>query len=446
MRIGTGALLLLDLCIRASDLEAHYSENGIWPAHLAASLGVKPGYWSLHTIITEQWWMVFLFVIHALAATGLMLGYFTRASNLVAWLLLISLHNRNLFILQAGDDLLRLTLLWGLFLPWHKVLSIDAKKNVIKGSHDPLAFPAYLMLTASVYLFSALLKSGAEWQSEGTAVYYALGLGQLRLPYTGDALYAQPALMKAITFAVYYIELIIPLLIVWPSRKGVSRLIAFILIVMLHSGIALTLYVGLFFIIAIVTATGILPSFIFRNTPHALEPEEDPASKKISVITVPITILLASLSLMINFSGLPFFSYELRKEPAYISNVLRLDQYWGMFSPGVLKKDGWFVYDGIDASGKHCDLRTGKETVDYSEPVHIVSMYPTDRWRKLAENMQNGNFTFLRALYAKYILDEWNRRHPDKHMVTLNLYFMQRENGPGYFRSPPEKILYCVAQ
>jgi hypothetical protein len=155
-------------------------------------------------------------------------------------------------------------------------------------------------------------------------------------------------------------------------------------------------------------------------------------------------ILVICLSLIINLSSLDWFKYQLRKEIWYPVNVFRLDQYWGMFSPSILKKDGWFVYHGVDSLGRQWDLRLNQDYVDYTKPKHVVSMYKSDRWRKLAENMQNTQFTFLRPQYGRYILRTWNLQHPEKKIATLNLYFMEKENLLNYKTSVLNKNLYCV--
>ena len=113
-----------------------------------------------------------------------------------------------------------------------------------------------------------------------------------------------------------------------------------------------------------------------------------------------------------------------------------------MFSPSVLKNDGWFVYDGRDSFGRQHDLRVDSDYVDFKKPKHVVSMYKTDRWRKLAENMQ-GNNTFLRPLYCNYILNKWNAEHPNKKMAALNLYYINEINLENYKTTNPNKELYC---
>jgi hypothetical protein len=71
-------------------------------------------------------------------------------------------------------------------------------------------------------------------------------------------------------------------------------------------------------------------------------------------------------------------------------------------------------------------------------------MYRSDRWRKLAENMQDDRFSFLRPLYCSFVLRTWNRRHPEKKLALLNLYFMEKTNAPGYRKQEAVKKLFCV--
>jgi hypothetical protein len=449
LRIGIALVVIADLCIRISDLTAHYTDAGMWPSELVYTFGWKPGFWCLHALSGTYAWALTLFAIHFFFAGCLLLGYRAKLATVVVWLLTISLHNRNGYILQAGDDLLRLVLFWGLFLPWNACYAIDAKQGRARAKQIPLANLGYFMLLASVYFFTVFLKTGSEWRSDHSAVYYALSLDQMRLPLTGDWLYAHYGLMTALTRIVFFIELLIPFLILWPSKKGQLRLLAFFLILILQAGIGITLYVGLFFIINIVSALGVLS----KKSLDVLEAKfrvHTPVTRAKAKVTRfkylrnGLCVCVIIFCLLINLSAFTWFDYELRAELNYGVNVLRLNQYWGMFSPGVLKKDGWFVLHGADSIGRQWDLRKNKDFVDYKKPLHIVSMYKNDRWRKLAENLQNDNCTFLRPLFCNYLLQHWNSVHPEKKMAHLNLYFMEKETLPNYKTTAVIKQLYCT--
>lgn len=449
MRIGIALIILTDLFIRGADLTAHYTNAGLWPTNLIHTFGWKTGNWSLHELSGSYAWVLFLFCLHFIFALFLLVGYKTKWATVLVWLFTISLHNRNLFVQQSGDDLLRLVLFWGLFLPWNACYSLDSKKEAIPFKQNVIANIGYLLLVGSVYFFTVCLKTSPEWRSEGSAIYYALSLEQIRLPL-GDMLYHFPAVMKLLTWFVFYIELAIPILMLWPSKKGTLRLIAFILILLLHIGIGLTLYVGLFFIINIVTGIGLLPKTMLDKLENKLKIKKDalilsikkPSPVKYFANSICVSVII--ISIIINLSAVNWFGYELRKEVWYPVNAFRLDQYWGMFSPSILKKDGWFVYHGMDSIGRQHDLYRDNDYVDYKKPEHVVKMYKSDRWRKLAENMQNDNYTFLRPLYCRYIIREWNKEHPNKKMNMLNLYYMEKQNLADYKISELKKNLFCV--
>src|SRR5205085_7383249 len=59
-------------------------------------------------------------------------------------------------------------------------------------------------------------------------------------------------------------------------------------------------------------------------------------------------------------------------------------------------------------------LRLNQDYVDFKKPTRIVSMYRSDRWRKLAENMQDERFAFLRPQYCNYILRRSEERRVGK--------------------------------
>ena len=449
MRIGIALLVISDLLIRIADLKAHYTDEGIWPVELIYNFGWNPGYWSIHALNGSCILQLCLFSLHILFALCLLLGFKTRFFTVLVWLFTISLHNRNLFVLQAGDDLLRLVLLWGIFLPWQAHYSLDAKRRPFRYKQSYPANFGYLLLIASVYFFSANLKTSAHWLGEGSAAYYALSLEQLRLPI-GEWLYPYPTLLKLLTWLVLLSEYLIAPLILFPSKNGKLRFTAFLILFFLHLGIGLTLYVGLFFIIGIVSAIGLLPGFVMDRLEKTckLKNLRFPSKPGTSVVGIKIKSIVCAflifLCLLINLGTVNWFPYEMQDELAYPSNALRLNQYWGMFSPGVLKDDGWFVFEGRDSIGRQWDLKRNEDYVDYTKPKRIVSQYTSDRWRKLAENMQSDRYTFLRPLYCKYILHQWNLRHPEKKLFSLKVCFMQKENLPDYKSTPPVKMLHCL--
>src|SRR5690606_10258581 len=97
-----------------------------------------------------------------------------------------------------------------------------------------------------------------EWHKHGTAIYYALSLDQILLP-GGKLLYPHYELLKFLTFGVYYTELIVPFLLLIPFYNSFFRMVVITVLAGLHFGISLTLFVGLFYLINLVSLLGLIP-------------------------------------------------------------------------------------------------------------------------------------------------------------------------------------------
>ncbi len=447
MRIGVALVVLADLFIRAQDISAFFTDDGLMPTHLLKNFGWQPGYWSLHSLSGSLAYTITLFCIHSLCALCLLVGYKTRLVTILVWALTVSLHNRNLFILQSGDDLLRLTLFWAMFIPWGNAYSVDSAKYTTRTKLRSVPIFGYLLLIASVYFFTVFFKNSNEWRNEGSAIYYALSLDQIRLA-GGDWLYTHPLLMQWLTHLVYVIEIAIPILILWPGKHPVCRGSAFILFLILHIGISLTMYVGLFYIINLTTALALIPGEWLNKLKLPRISHTGKAFRGAHRLTRRITNGFAwfviFICLTLNLSYMNWFSYELQDEFKLVINSLRLNQYWGMFSPNIMKEDGWFVYEGYTKEGKHWDLKLNKPFITIKKPEHVVKDYKSDRWRKLAENMQRDSYTFLRPLYCKYYLKKWNSTHPENPMQSLDLIFFKEINLANYKTSAPERIQFCL--
>jgi hypothetical protein len=453
MRIAIGCVVLSDLIIRGCDLSVHYTKDGILPVSLLLEFDSKPLRWSFHYLNDTFAYQAFLFYLQGIVTLFLIAGYRTRLFTVLSWILMVSLQNRNPFIQQSGDDLLRLILLWGIFLPWGKFYSVDSKRNPIEQkNYFSIASLGYLILIISVYLFSAIQKASPEWRTEGTALYYALSLDQLKVGL-GDWLYQHPNFMKLLTFLVfYYFELLVPILLLIPFTNKKLRTLCVVSIILLHLGIASTIYVGLFFAIGIASALGLLPSSVmdkidklFRFS-RSLSGEffKEKISGGAKIMTNSFLGFLIGFCLFYNLGYIPSFRYALDDRAQCVTNVLKLDQYWGMFSPNVYKTDGWYIYRGIKPNDSIWDIGNNKPGLDYTKPKDIDKMYPSDRWRKFAENYQKNEYNFLRPFYCKYLIKEWNKKHPENKIGGLNVIFLLEESMPDYKTAPIKEQNTCL--
>lgn len=476
MRIWIGGIILIDLFTRASDLEAHYSNMGVLPLHVLFEYSWHPYYFSFHTLSGLWQVQALLFVLAAVAGFMLMIGYHSRLATFMSWILMVSLHNRNTLISQGGDDLLRMLLFWGIFLPWGRFYSFDALRRKAPlprpAPYVSVATAAYILQLCLLYICTALLKNAPEWRTEGTALYYALSLDQLLLPL-GKLIYPYPDLLRFLTHFTWYTEVFISLLLFIPVYTRFFRLLYIGILAGFHLGISLTLFVGLFYLINFASLAGLLP-------PEAM----DWVDRKILPAFRRLYLNLQAASLRISFSLPIKISWQVQMQPSaraqlpvlrqvlvggllayvlwwnldvavykgrimpqssrWLGNLLRIDQYWGMFAPQVFKDDGWYVLAGTTLKNRQVDLnRQGKEP-DTMKPASVLSLFKNDRWRKYSENYLFVHNSFMRPYYCNYLLRRWNEDHPQDPVTYLEVVYMKEVSLPDYQVARPKREVLCT--
>lgn len=453
MRVGIALVLLIDLVIRASSIKAFFTDEGVLPISILKLYNWNEYYFSLHALNGNLWWQIVLFFLNGVSVLLLLIGYRTKIFTFICWVFLVSLQNRNPFILQGGDDLLRLALLWGFFLPWGERYSLK-KTSDLPNNYFSLANVGYIFLVGSVYFFSALLKTSSEWHTEGTAIYYALSLDQIRLPL-GTFIYQFPTLLKILTFLVYYIELVAPLFFLIPFLPKNIKIVGIICIAALHIGISLNIYVGLFYIIGLVTLIGLLPSNImnwlelkYLKSQQIIliknELIQQSVFLKSSAVVKNLFIsFIIFFCLMLNLGSIKRFPYTLNINIMSFGNMLRLEQNWGMFSPYILKDDGYFVFSGLTKNNRLIDIKHNINNVSFNKPIPLVNEYESDRWRKYSENYVFNNNNYMRPFYCKYLLKKWNTENPKNQINELTIFFMKEISLPNYKTKPIEKNVVC---
>ncbi|AKD02554.1 HTTM domain-containing protein [Pontibacter korlensis] len=479
MRIWLAGIVLIDLAIRATDIEAHYSNLGVLPLHVLHRHVWLPQFFSLHALSGLWQFQLVLFIVAAIFAFCMLLGYKTRISTIATWLLLLSLQNRNPLIAQGGDDLLRMLLFWGIFLPWGRFYSADAvqarKQGIVhqQTNHFSTATMAYVLQVGLVYFCTALLKDSPEWHTEGTALYYALSLDQILMP-VGRLIYPYPELLRVLTLAAYYTELLLPFLLLIPFFNNFFRMVVVLVLVGFHIGISLTLFVGLFYLINIASVAGLLPTPAMNWIDRRLlgsfrKPHLGQFKHVFSRFETPVSILVQTkwqkplfpkhlLSPMRNgfvavalfyciwwnLSGTNLSIHKLPDQSRWFGYLLRLDQHWGMFSPVVFKDDGWYVLEGYTANGVNIDLNQQGKEVNYSKPASVVSLFKNDRWRKYSENYLFIHNAYMRPYYCNYLVRRWNEDHPHQPIKQLEVIYMKEPSLPNYELAVPTREVLCT--
>ena len=263
MRIGVGALILIDLLLRAPSFMAFMTDRGVMTREMSMSVNSE-WHWSLYWANAEPFWAISLMIIAACFALMLMFGIRTRIASVASFILLASLHNRNPYLQQGGDNLLLLLTFWGCFLPWGERASIDAsmvREPRVSNRYFSTVSVALVLQVMSVYFFSALLKTGVEWVRDGTGIYYALhndqvafGLASLWRDWHGFT--------GVLTHYVWWLELIAPILALSPLWFAGFRTLAVVALVAMEVGFMFNLRIGLFPFVSSLSLIAILPSSV----------------------------------------------------------------------------------------------------------------------------------------------------------------------------------------
>ncbi len=188
------------------------------------------------------------FVLGSYIVTSIfvMIGFKTRLSTIVCFILMVSMQNRNYSILNSGDTLMRCMLFLMIFAPTHVKYSVDAyfrkQRGIAYSPEISLVTIRLMQLQFSlVYFATTLFKlKGYDWV-DGTAVYYTsrlVNFQRIVLPIVFDF----PSLVKFATWSALFIEFAMGTL-VWVKELRIWVLLAGLL---LHLGIEVSMSIGFF--------------------------------------------------------------------------------------------------------------------------------------------------------------------------------------------------------
>ncbi len=464
LRISLSLVLMMDLVFRLSDLKAFYTGQGVLPLEGLFQFHWHPAFFSLFTTNDNHYLQMALFGINILCVLCLLVGYRTRLFTVLVWIFLISIHNRTPLTMQAGDHLLRMLVFWGIFLPWGHLFSMDAYRNsVVKGpfSYESFAGLAYICQIVLLYHFSALLKSSVEWRSEFTALYYALSIDQIVRP-VGQWLYPNYELLKVLTAGAFYLELVLPLLLLVPFYNAWFRMVVIIGTLSLQLGIFATMNVGLFTVTSMVMMIGLLPSsFLDKVWPSLSVPinhqkpmlgrlllrlpyfKRKSSSTRLKPRLASEIVVILALAYVLGWNMNTVGRKVIPDNLLWIGYLFKLQQHWAMFAPTVFKNDGWFIYLGTTVDGEEIDLLRNGLPIDYNKPARVSDLVKNDRWRKYGENIIMKSNSQVRPYFCNFLLTDWNSSNSDQAVKQLKIIYMHEETLPDYQTAEVEPWELC---
>jgi predicted DCC family thiol-disulfide oxidoreductase YuxK len=251
-RILIGLLVVADVIYRWEDLGSFYTDMGLIPRATFVSEMSMPWSFSLHLANGSYGFIVGMFMLHLLFGLMLVFGYKSRWAIVGAYLMTVSVHNRNWLVNNGGDDVLRSILFLSMFLPLGKTFSIDSaltKDNQEKKPVFSFWGLAFFFQVFAIYFVSYILKDSDVWRSDYTAFFYSSRLDIFATPL-GIWLRDFEFIGKLITVISIYLEWLGPLILIFSfffgKRWWVVRTMLVFLFIGFHFGIFLTMNIGLF--------------------------------------------------------------------------------------------------------------------------------------------------------------------------------------------------------
>jgi hypothetical protein len=453
LRIGVALILLVDLVGRAWDLGAFYTDDGILPRAGRVDLAIRycePWWMSLHMLSGSWLWSAFLACLAGAAAIALLVGWRTKTTLVISWLLLYSIQARFPMLLQGGDVLLRCSLVWMFFLPIDGRWSLNSRKATPTNSTSASSIGGLGLLAqlGSMYFFSALLKTSPMWTSDFSATYYALNIDHFTRPL-GYALAEYPRLLQGLTASAIVLEFTGPLLMFEPVGRKIWRWLIPVSFIGFHLGLFVCMELGTFPWVCIVCWMTFLPTGfwdrierigceIARLKPIATGRIEGSAwyggaaSNAIAGFLLLYVLALNTAKLKHPYSQVGSFPIY------YVGHLTGLEQYWNMFAPGPYAYGSWIRVEGVLPSGGLVNLYESTRPLSNAKPLNVSALYPTQYWRRcFVMGYEVREKPHLEGL-LRYLARKWNDSHSTSdQIVAARFVFIATP-------TPPPGAILCL--
>jgi hypothetical protein len=420
-RVALALVLLVDIARRLPDAGAFYTDTGVLPRAVLATL--SPGYAaaSLHAISGALWVQLGLFALAAVAAVAMLVGYRTRLAVVVSLLLLVSVQLRNPVVLNSGDVLLRRLLFWGAFLPLGSRWAVDSGPegdgtDTVVG----LATAGLLAQVVVVYATNAVVKLRADVWLRGEAVRYAFQLDHFTV-LLGDVVAGWTPVLRLAAWGWLALLVCSPLLVVLTGRARAALVGAFAAV---HVGMLATMQLGVFPLVSLAGLVALLPAWVWDRVaarlPHQWRLPQSPrtvlAERVPALRTVArgVAALCLAALVVVNAVGLGAVV-----APAGTPEQVT-ERSWDMFAPSPPLSTWWVIAPATLTTGERVNAITG-DAFDASRPPEVADMHRNERWRKFFADARRE--PRLRESLARHLCSRWNRTH-DAGMTELELWHM----------------------
>lgn len=248
LRISFGLLILYMYLIHYAQRRFLWGPNGMQNHDSLRDQMTLTSNFSLYQLSDSMVYFEVIFHLGILFALLFTVGFMNRTVAVLNFLFLWSLQHANVLILDGGDNIMRIILLYLIFANTASHFSIDRTRKIGKISKPKplsnalhnLAVLASILQLCLMYLSSGLHKVMGEMWTNGTALYYILQVGEYTHPFFQTIISSSEIILMIGAYSAIFIQLSFPFLLL----NRYTKYLAMFNIVALHIGIAVVM--GLF--------------------------------------------------------------------------------------------------------------------------------------------------------------------------------------------------------
>lgn len=261
-----GFLCIADMLRHWSEARWFYSNEGVLTNHYHLWKPSSGYNFSVFHAFSSLGEVHVIFAIFVLCHFFFMIGWRTKLFSILSFIAVTSLDNRLVMVENGGYVVVNLVVAYAMFLPTGKRFSVDAwlrswrerkEGNVAElndryrpdWAHKPYTSLAVLLVVlnlAVVYFFNVVNKSGNLWRT-GRTVHYVLHLNRM---VTGAAVLFRELvpdwMTRPVTWGVLCLEALLVGWIISPYAKRITRTLAMIGILCLHTSFGVMMRLGPF--------------------------------------------------------------------------------------------------------------------------------------------------------------------------------------------------------
>ncbi|TJZ99584.1 DUF393 domain-containing protein [Bacillus thuringiensis] len=242
VRIGFGFIVLLLYCVHYKQRYFLWSVGGALNTEMYAQ-----GSLTIYQVASSPFIFDMLFYLGIAITIIYILGYKGRITSVLFFIFTYSILQRNGFLQDGGDNLLRVLLVYMMFTQNTAYFSFDSKKFWQKRQRDTerykyriatvfhnFAVFACIIQVCILYFTAGSYQTIGDLWNQGTALYYIMQVDQFSTPLLKNILFGHDWLLVVFTYLSILIKLAFPFMLF--NRK--TKYIAVCCIALFHLGIA----------------------------------------------------------------------------------------------------------------------------------------------------------------------------------------------------------------